>query len=127
MRARGRWSSSESWARSGERLSDLLYGHLRMAKEVQLHMWTSVLEGVVELADGRMDGGIRVITRLVGRRQQLAFYRNVPADAAPDRVAAGDGRRHPARGAMGVTEGCARDGVTIVRWHVRARRLASQS
>jgi len=127
MRARGRWSSSESWARSGERLSDLLYGHLRMAKEVQLHMWTSVLEGVVELADGRMDGGIRVITRLVGRRQQLAFYRNVPADAAPDRVAAGDGRRHPARGAIGVTEGCARVGATIVPSRVSARRLASQS
>ena len=45
----------ESWARSDDRPSDLLYGHLRMAKEVQLHMWTSVLEGVVELVDGRME------------------------------------------------------------------------
>jgi len=41
--------------------------------------------------------------------------------------AAGDGRRHPARGAIGVTEGRARDGATIVPWHVPARRLASQS
>ncbi len=55
----------ESWARSGDRLSDLLYTHLRMAKEVQLHMWTSVLERIVELAGGRMDDGISVVTRRV--------------------------------------------------------------
>jgi uncharacterized protein (UPF0548 family) len=55
----------ESWARSGDRLSDLLYAHLRMAKEIQLHMWTSVLQRVTALAHGRMDGGIRVITRRV--------------------------------------------------------------
>lgn len=55
----------ESWARSGDWLSDLLYTHLRMAKEVQLHMWTSVLERIVELAGGRMDDGISVVTRRV--------------------------------------------------------------
>ncbi len=55
----------ESWARSGDWLSDVLYTHLRMAKEVQLHMWTSVLERVVELAGGHMDGGIGVVTRSV--------------------------------------------------------------
>ncbi len=55
----------ESWARSGDRLSSLLYGHLRAAKEVQLHMWTSVITRVVELARGRMHGGIRVVTRRV--------------------------------------------------------------
>ncbi len=55
----------ESWARSGDRLSDLLYTHLRLAKEVQLHMWTSVLARVVELARGRMDGGIVITTRRV--------------------------------------------------------------
>lgn len=53
----------ESWARSGDRLSDLLYTHLRMSKEVQLHMWTSVLERVVEIAEGSMAGGITVTTR----------------------------------------------------------------
>src|SRR3954452_15429378 len=42
----------ESWARSGDRLSDLLYTHVRLAKEVQLHMWTSVLERVVKLGKG---------------------------------------------------------------------------
>jgi hypothetical protein len=34
-----------------------------MAKEVQLHMWTSVVENVAELAGGRLDGGIDIETR----------------------------------------------------------------
>ena len=55
----------ESWARSGDRLSDLLYTHLRMSKEVQLHMWTSVLERVVELSGGHRAGGIVITTRRV--------------------------------------------------------------
>jgi hypothetical protein len=55
----------ESWARSGDRLSNLLYHHLRMAKEVQLHMWTSFLERVAELAQGRLTGGVEIISRKV--------------------------------------------------------------
>jgi uncharacterized protein (UPF0548 family) len=55
----------ESWARSGDRLSNLLYHHLRMAKEIQLHMWISFLERVVGLSGGRMTGGIDVETRRV--------------------------------------------------------------
>ena len=53
----------ESWARSGDRLSDLMHNHLRMAKEVQLHMWTSVVERVARLVDGRLTGGIEIDTR----------------------------------------------------------------
>jgi hypothetical protein len=53
----------ESWARSGDRLSNLLYHHLRMAKEVQLHMWTSFLEKVADLAGGRISGGIEIVSR----------------------------------------------------------------
>jgi hypothetical protein len=53
----------ESWARSGDRLSNLLYHHLRMAKEVQLHMWTSFLEKVAKLAGGRISGGIEIVSR----------------------------------------------------------------
>ena len=56
----------ESWARAGDRLSNLLYHHLRMSKEVQLHMWTSVLERAAELAGGRLTGGIEIRTRRVG-------------------------------------------------------------
>jgi uncharacterized protein (UPF0548 family) len=52
----------EAWARSSDRLSNLLYHHLRMAKEVQLHMWVSFLEGVVRLSGGRMTGGIDIKT-----------------------------------------------------------------
>lgn len=55
----------ESWARSSGRLSNLLYHHVRMAKEIQLHMWISFLEGVVSLAGGRMTGGIRIETRRI--------------------------------------------------------------
>lgn len=55
----------ESWARSGDRLSDLLYTHLRVSKEVQVHMWSSVLERVVNLAKGKLSGGIVITTRLV--------------------------------------------------------------
>jgi hypothetical protein len=53
----------ESWARSGDRLSDVLYDRVRMAKEIQLHMWTSVLERVVRASGGRMTGGIEIHTR----------------------------------------------------------------
>jgi hypothetical protein len=55
----------ESWARSGDRLSDLLYSHARMAKEIQLHMWVSFLEGVVKLSGGRMTGGVEIDTRRI--------------------------------------------------------------
>jgi Domain of unknown function (DUF1990) len=55
----------ESWARSGSALVNLLYHRLRMAKEVQAHMWMSFLERVVQLADGRMTGGIDLATERV--------------------------------------------------------------
>ena len=53
----------ESWARSGDRLSNLLHEHLRMAKEVQLHMWSSFIERVAQVAGGRLTGGIVIETR----------------------------------------------------------------
>jgi hypothetical protein len=55
----------ESWARAGDRLSNLLYDRLRMSKEIQLHMWTSVLERVAELSGGRLTGGIEIRTRRI--------------------------------------------------------------
>jgi hypothetical protein len=57
--------SVESWARAGDPLSDLLHQRLRMAKEVQLHMWTSVLEQAARLAGGKLSGGIEIVTRRV--------------------------------------------------------------
>lgn len=55
----------DSWARPGDRLSDLMHNHLRMAKEVQLHMWTSVLERVARLAGERLEAGLDIETRVV--------------------------------------------------------------
>jgi hypothetical protein len=55
----------ESWSRPGDRLSDLMHHRLRMAKEVQLHMWTSVLEKVAGRYGGRRDGPLDIRTRVV--------------------------------------------------------------
>jgi hypothetical protein len=55
--------SIESWARSGDRLSNLMYHHLRMAKEVQLHMWSSFLERVADMAGEGLEEGIEIVTR----------------------------------------------------------------
>ncbi|MEV5831195.1 DUF1990 family protein [Spirillospora sp. NPDC052242] len=52
----------ESWARSGDRLASALYSGLRLAKEMQLHMWTHFCERVAELAGGRVAGEIEVRT-----------------------------------------------------------------
>ena len=57
--------SIESWARSADRLCDILYDRLRMAKEVQVHMWISFLERVVKLSGGRREGCVDVLTRRV--------------------------------------------------------------
>jgi hypothetical protein len=55
----------ESWSRGGDRLSALVHDRLRMAKEVQLYMWTSVVERVPRLAGGRLLDGVYVRTRRV--------------------------------------------------------------
>ena len=55
----------ESWARSGDRLSNLLYDSMRMSKEIHLHMWTSFLERVIRMSGGQRDGGLRIDTRRV--------------------------------------------------------------
>lgn len=62
---RSLWFEIESWARSGGPLSDLLYSRLRISKEVQLHMWSSVLRRVVGLTGGEMEGGLVITTRVV--------------------------------------------------------------
>jgi hypothetical protein len=57
---------TESWARSGDRFSDALYSHVRLAKEVQLHTWVSAVGKVADLAQCRTEGGVIVTTRRVG-------------------------------------------------------------
>ena len=65
FRDNGLCLSIETWASSGDRFSRLLYQHLRMAKEMQLHMWTTFLERAAHLVGGRLTGGIDVETRQV--------------------------------------------------------------
>lgn len=55
----------ESWARSGDRLSAVMHDRVRMGKEVQLHMWTSVVERVARKAGGKLERGISIETRRV--------------------------------------------------------------
>jgi len=55
----------ESWARGGDQLSYVLHDRLKMAKEVQLHMWTRVLERAAQRVDGRLERGIEIETRRV--------------------------------------------------------------
>ncbi|MEA2149908.1 MAG: hypothetical protein QOD69_1738, partial [Solirubrobacteraceae bacterium] len=55
----------EAWARGGDRVSNLLFDRLPINKEVQLHMWTSVLEQLMEMSGGRRDGRVDVTTRRV--------------------------------------------------------------
>jgi Domain of unknown function (DUF1990) len=55
----------ESWARAGDRLSALLYNKLRLAKEIQLNMWSHFCVRTAALAGGRAQGGVSIRTRWV--------------------------------------------------------------
>ena len=59
----------EPWARGGDRVSNLLFDRLPVNKEVQLHMWTSVLERLIDLSGGVRDGRIEIATRRVDEAQ----------------------------------------------------------
>jgi hypothetical protein len=71
----------ESWARAGDRLSALLYNKLRLAKEVQLNMWSHFCFKTAGLAGGRPQGGITIRTRWVPWSDDLLRAR--PADQVP--------------------------------------------
>ena len=55
----------ESWARAGDRLSDLLYNRLLLAKEIQLNMWSHFCVRAATLAGGRLSRGVTIRTRKV--------------------------------------------------------------
>ncbi|HEY2278241.1 MAG TPA: DUF1990 family protein [Streptosporangiaceae bacterium] len=55
----------ESWARAGDRLSDLMYNKLRLAKEIQLNMWTHLCIRAAKLARGHLQGGVTIRTHWV--------------------------------------------------------------
>jgi hypothetical protein len=53
----------ESWARSGDRLSHLLYDGLGLAKEIQLNLWVETCLRLAQDTGGRACGGVHVETR----------------------------------------------------------------
>jgi Domain of unknown function (DUF1990) len=55
----------ESWARAGDRLADVLYNKLRLAKEIQLNMWSHFCVRTAVLSGGRPQGGVTIRTRWV--------------------------------------------------------------
>jgi hypothetical protein len=55
----------ESWARAGDQLSNLLYNNLRLAKEIQLNMWSHFCVRTASMSGGRPQGGITIRTRWV--------------------------------------------------------------
>jgi uncharacterized protein (UPF0548 family) len=71
--------SIESWARGGDRFSNLLFDSLRISKEIQFHMWSSFLERVVVLSGGRRDGGLRIETNRVAE-ESFAELQDAPVN-----------------------------------------------
>ena len=53
----------EAWCRAGDRWADLLYGRLRVAKEIQFNMWVHFCLRVVRITGGRTRGGVTIDTR----------------------------------------------------------------
>ena len=52
----------ESWARSGDRVAEILYARVGIAKEMQLHMWTHFCSRVAALSGGDIVGDVTVET-----------------------------------------------------------------
>ncbi len=52
----------ESWARSSNRVSDLLYDRLAIGRELQLDMWAHFLERAAQVSGGVATGGVYVLT-----------------------------------------------------------------
>ncbi|SCK07417.1 protein of unknown function [Streptomyces sp. WMMB 322] len=54
---------AEAWARAGDRLADLLYSRLRVAKEIQFNMWVHFCLNAAAFSGGRPSGGVVIETR----------------------------------------------------------------
>ena len=94
----------ESWARAGDRLSDLLYNRLRLAKEIQLNMWSHFCVRTAALAGGRPQGGITIRTRWVTWSLAVTAIRRTSRHPPTPPTAAGrnprwDGTNSPASSA----------------------------
>jgi hypothetical protein len=68
----------ESWARSGDRLFDLLYDRLPVAREAQLYMWSRFCARAAVISGGRLVGPVTVLTR---RHSEAPRMRAEPSTA----------------------------------------------
>ena len=76
--------SIETWSRPGDREAAVAFDHLKIAKEVQLHMWTQFCVTMCELANGHLDGAIQVRTRRASwppRAAQTGHHHQEPRPA----------------------------------------------
>ncbi|MDQ4103896.1 MAG: DUF1990 domain-containing protein [Actinomycetota bacterium] len=71
----------EAWARPSGWAIDLLYSHLRLAKEIQLNMWVRFCLTAAALADGRVRGGVTIRTRVVDEPRRAS--RSGPSPRIP--------------------------------------------
>ncbi|GAA0527288.1 hypothetical protein GCM10011581_40080 [Saccharopolyspora subtropica] len=55
----------DAWARPSTRLVNLLYAHLRLAKEIQLNMWVRFCRAAADAAGGRPADGIHIRTHAI--------------------------------------------------------------
>ncbi|WP_045867135.1 DUF1990 family protein [Streptomyces sp. WMMB 714] len=76
---------TEAWSRAGDRLADLLYSRLRVAKEMQFNMWVHFCLRAAAVAGGRVVGGVRIDTRSIPEE----LCRRGTSDAADAADAAG--------------------------------------
>jgi hypothetical protein len=81
----------ESWARAGDRLADILYNRLRLAKGIQLNMWSHFCVRAAALAGGRPQGGITIRTRWVPWPPPAGTSQPAPSDSSAS-------HRRPTRG-----------------------------
>jgi hypothetical protein len=72
----------EAWARPCSPVVNLMYTHLRLAKEIQLNMWGRFCLATAHLAGGRVRHGITIHTRVVQEQQwQHGSTQKSPANA----------------------------------------------
>jgi hypothetical protein len=57
--------SITTWARAGDRVADVLYTRLGLAKQIQYLLWVEFCVRAAALAGGRITGGVTVRTRTV--------------------------------------------------------------
>lgn len=55
----------DAWARPSTRLVNVLYTHLRLAKEIQLNMWVRFCRAAAATAGGRATDGIHIRTHAI--------------------------------------------------------------